>query len=164
MAATPGEALQTAETHAGEIDLLITDVIMPEMNGGGHMAHILVVDDEISMVVLLTVALERQGHTVLSASNGVHALEVLPDEGVHLVVTDINMPQMDGFGLISVLIEKFPGQKILAISGAGGEGLHGDLHAARELGATLCMEKPFELREFYAHVEELLSEWEEELV
>jgi DNA-binding response OmpR family regulator len=128
------------------------------------MAHILVVDDEISMTTLLTVALERQGHTVLSASNGVHALEVLPDDGVHLVVTDINMPQMDGFELISVLIEKFPGQKVLAISGAGGDGLQGDLHTARELGATRCMDKPFEISEFYDNVDALLSEREEELV
>ena len=128
------------------------------------MAHILVVDDKISLITLLTVALERQGHTVLSASNGMHALEVLPDDGVHLVVTDINMPEMDGFELISVLLEKFPGQKILAISGAGGVGLQGDLQAARKIGASHCMEKPFDLDDFYANVDALLSEREEDLV
>jgi CheY-like chemotaxis protein len=121
------------------------------------MAHILIVDDEVSMVKMITAVLEMKGHRVLAASNGVHALEILPQGGVDLVVTDIKMPKMNGFELIPALLELFPEQRIIAMSGGGIEGPEGNLRIARDLGATRCMAKPFELRKFSAHVEELLS-------
>ena len=67
---------------------------------------IMTVDDSPSMRMLLRAALTDLGYTVIEAEDGVHALETLaaspePD----LLITDINMPRMDGFGLIAEVRE-----------------------------------------------------------
>lgn len=60
----------------------------------------LVVDDDALNRTILAVALEQQGHTVLLAPDGGAALEVLASEQVDLVITDIEMPVMDGYALL----------------------------------------------------------------
>lgn len=121
------------------------------------MADILVVDDDPEMVTMLQAVLERQGHSVLAASNGVEALEILQKEEVHLVVTDMHMPELDGFELIPALLERFPEQRIVAMSGAAQWEPKDNLNAALDLGAVRCVEKPFDLDVFYGCVEELVS-------
>ncbi|QHI69690.1 response regulator [Tichowtungia aerotolerans] len=121
------------------------------------MADILVVDDELDMIMMLKAALERQGHSVITASNGVEALGVLQERDVHLVVTDMHMPELDGFDLIPAVLEQFPGQRILAMSGVGQWEPKDNLNVARDLGAVCCVEKPFNLDDFYGCVEELVG-------
>ena len=118
------------------------------------MADILVVDDEQDMVLLLKTLLERHGHRVITASNGVEALDAMPEEGVHLVVTDIRMPDLDGFELIPALLERFPEQKIIAMSSGNQWEPRDNLHVARDLGAVYCVEKPFDIDVFYECVRE----------
>lgn len=67
------------------------------------MATILVVDDTSMTRLLLEVMLQRLGHTALFADNGEEALEILNSQEVHLVISDINMPFMDGLTLLDVL-------------------------------------------------------------
>ena len=62
---------------------------------------IMTVDDSPSMRMLLRVALTDLGYSVVEAEDGVHALEKLDGFQPDLLITDINMPRMDGFGLIS---------------------------------------------------------------
>ncbi|MBI3553178.1 MAG: response regulator transcription factor [Elusimicrobia bacterium] len=78
------------------------------------MAKILVVDDEPVIVSMMKVILEKAGHAVASAGNGVEAVKALgidpPDASVHLpdlVVLDIMMPIMDGY-TVSVMMKDFP--------------------------------------------------------
>ena len=70
--------------------------------------HVLTVDDSASMRALLRAALSSRGYNVSQAEDGVAALEWLQDNGseVDVIVTDINMPRMDGFGLIEALREQ----------------------------------------------------------
>jgi DNA-binding NtrC family response regulator len=65
------------------------------------MAHILVVDDEERMRHLLSIMLEKKGHQVAQASDGMEALEILKDTPFDMVITDIKMPRMDGRELLS---------------------------------------------------------------
>ena len=122
------------------------------------MAKILVVDDDPGMVLMLETALRRRGHTVITASNGAEALEMMPEEGVRLVITDIHMPELDGFDLIPALLERFPALKILAISGVDEWEPKDNLNVARDLGAVCCIEKPFDLDLLYGCVKDLIEE------
>lgn len=70
------------------------------------MARILIVEDEAHIARVLAMWLARHGHEVLEASNGVEALETLAVEEVDLVITDMNMPTLDGLGLIKAVREE----------------------------------------------------------
>ena len=58
---------------------------------------ILAVDDSATVRKFVSVALTMQGFTVMTACDGMDALEKLPHAQVDLVITDLNMPNMDGF-------------------------------------------------------------------
>lgn len=62
--------------------------------------RILTVDDSRTMRDMLKLALIQAGFEVVQAEDGVHGLEVLDTEKPDVIVTDINMPRMDGFGFI----------------------------------------------------------------
>jgi two-component system chemotaxis response regulator CheY len=61
---------------------------------------VLTVDDSRTMRDMLLLALSEAGYRVVQAVDGVHGLEVLQGEAPDVIVTDINMPRMDGFGFI----------------------------------------------------------------
>lgn len=61
---------------------------------------ILIVDDSVSMRQLISFALADAGYDVISASNGKEALSKLDSSRVRMVITDLNMPEMDGIELI----------------------------------------------------------------
>ncbi len=61
---------------------------------------ILTVDDSRTMRDMLRLALTDAGFRVVQAEDGVHGLEVLQTETPHVIITDINMPRLDGFGFI----------------------------------------------------------------
>lgn len=69
---------------------------------------ILVVDDEPDHRSLARKVMERGGHTVLTARDASHALEVLAENEVELVVTDLYMPGMDGLGLAERIHAEHP--------------------------------------------------------
>jgi two-component system chemotaxis sensor kinase CheA len=64
---------------------------------------ILVVDDSFTTRTLETSILETNGYTVLVAVDGIEALQRLRSEKVDLVVTDVQMPRLDGFGLLEAM-------------------------------------------------------------
>ncbi len=64
------------------------------------MARILVVEDDAHILRLLSIWLNRNGHQVVEASDGLQAKEELLRVGFDLVVTDVNMPGLDGISLV----------------------------------------------------------------
>lgn len=66
----------------------------------GEKGHILVVDDQRTNRLKLSLGLKQQGHTVGEAENGRQALEKLRNEGFDLVLLDILMPEMDGYEVL----------------------------------------------------------------
>jgi two-component system chemotaxis response regulator CheY len=104
---------------------------------------ILTVDDSRSMRMLLRSALAPRGYEVIEAEDGVAALEWLADNSPHLVITDINMPRMDGFGLIEAVRGKaeFDGMPILVLTTESSDEKKA---RARSAGATGWIVKPFD--------------------
>lgn len=106
--------------------------------------NILTVDDSVSMRMLLRAALTGAGHQIAEAEDGVAALEWL--ESNHkpdLVITDINMPRMDGFGLIEQ-IRALPQYRDMPILVLTTESTDAKKARARAAGATGWIVKPFD--------------------
>ncbi len=105
--------------------------------------RILTVDDSPSMRALLLQALSAQGFDVEQAEDGKEALEWLATNEVDLVITDINMPRLDGFGLIESLREsaRHADRPILVLTT---ESSDEKKKRARDAGATGWIVKPFD--------------------
>jgi len=104
------------------------------------MALILIVDDEESDRALASAILERAGHETFVAGGGEEALRQYLDEGVDVVITDLEMPDVHGFELIAILREFDPAPAVIAVSGTGAF----QLHMAEALGAMLTLRKPID--------------------
>ena len=78
---------------------------------------ILVVDDEKQLSELAKEILTANGYKVIIANNGQQALDIIEKESVDLVVTDVIMPNMDGYELASQIVSKYPDIKIQVVSG-----------------------------------------------
>ncbi|MDP1585596.1 MAG: response regulator [Bradyrhizobium sp.] len=116
---------------------------------------ILLVEDEEGLRALNARGLASRGYTVLEASNGVEALEVLEKEGhVDLVVSDVVMPEMDGPTLLKELRARDPNVKIIFVSGYAEEAFAKNL-PSQEQYAFLA--KPFTLKQLVAEVKETLA-------
>ena len=87
---------------------------------GVHQPIILVADDEVMIRNLVTLLLQARGYVVLSASDGQEALELsrkYPGT-IDLVITDVEMPRLNGMDLCAHLLEERPGIKAIVMSGA----------------------------------------------
>jgi two-component system chemotaxis response regulator CheY len=104
---------------------------------------ILTVDDSRTMRRMLRMTLEESGYEVLEAEDGLLGLEVLKTAMPDVIVTDINMPNMDGFGFIEAVRKesRFAGVPILVLTTESDRALK---DRARGLGATGWITKPFE--------------------
>ena len=83
------------------------------------MARVLIVDDEEADRVVLRTILERGGHEVFEATDGDEAVEVYGGLDVDVVVTDLQMRNLHGLELITILRDYEPRPGIIAISGTG---------------------------------------------
>jgi len=79
---------------------------------------VLVVDDEASIRTTLTMLLEASGYQVTTAANGFEALTLLQSGLPAVLLSDLNMPEMSGFELLSQVRQKFPELRVVAMSGA----------------------------------------------
>ena len=80
--------------------------------------RILVVEDDVSVRLTISQLLSEQGYEVTTAADGFDALLRLQQEVPHLILSDLNMPQMSGFELLSVVRRRFPEILVVASSGA----------------------------------------------
>ena len=74
---------------------------MPNEETVGQSLTVLIIEDHPDQRDLLAIVLQREGYRVVTAANGVEALEKLGQETVHIALSDIMMPKMDGFELIN---------------------------------------------------------------
>ncbi len=113
--------------------------------------RILTVDDSVSMRALLKHALASNGFNVVQAEDGQEALDWLAINDIDVIITDINMPRLDGFGLIEALrsCERHRDRPILVLSTESSD----DKKArARAAGATGWIVKPFDADKLVAAV------------
>ena len=101
---------------------------------------VLVVDDEETIRMILVRILEREGFSIIEANNGLEALERMQESQAEFVISDIQMPEMDGFELLVALKDRYPATKVLMITGYGHEFTPERLVAA---GADYYITKPF---------------------
>ncbi len=118
------------------------------------MARILIVDDEISDRVMVRAFLQKAGHEVLFAEDGDKALEAVSSQDIDVVITDLQMPNVHGLELISVLRDVKGAPPIIAISGTGPE----QLEMARAIGATASLAKPVNPEGFLSAIDRVLED------
>ena len=94
---------------------------LPDIRSFGvHQPVILVAEDEVMIRNLVTILMQREGYFVLSASDGHEGLELsrkYPGT-IDLLITDVQMPRLNGTDLCAHLLEERPGIKVLIMSGA----------------------------------------------
>lgn len=116
------------------------------------MARIIVADDEPTHLELVSTMLERAGHDVVAVSDGNACLDRLADGDIDLVVTDVFMPNLDGFQLVSALRNQ--GARIPVIGMTGG--MKGRITPFTDimarLGACSVLTKPFSGEDLLAAV------------
>lgn len=106
------------------------------------MSKILAVDDSKSMRQMVSMSLKSAGHDVTEAEDGLHALGIAKTTQFDLVVTDINMPNMNGIELITAL-RAMPNYKFTPILCLTTES-SGDMKTkGKDAGATGWIVKPF---------------------
>lgn len=123
------------------------------------MKRILVIDDDEQIRKLLRQMLEPDGYEVAEAANGNEGIDEYRKTPADLIITDIVMPEKEGFEMIADLKEEFPDIKIIAISG-GGEGRDTEecISGSKKLRVSYTLAKPFDRKEFLWAVSNLLDE------
>jgi len=125
------------------------------MNAGNR---ILIVDDDAQIRTLLRTVLEAHGYVVRHASDGAEAASLMRAEVPDLVVTDIFMPEADGFEVLAVIKESYPEMPVIVVSGSQITPNVDFLHLAGRLGAHSVLHKPFRPHDLIAAVEQALAD------
>lgn len=119
---------------------------------------ILVVDDSPTIIKFVSFSLKNKGFKVVTACDGMDAIEKLSNlsEGVDLVITDLNMPNLDGYGLIDTLRqnESFASTPIIILSSEDGED---DRERGLQVGASSYLVKPFKPQMLISEVSKYLN-------
>jgi len=118
-----------------------------------HQFVILVADDEVIIRNLVTILMQLEGYLVLTAADGQEALELSRTYSgkIDLVMTDMEMPRLNGSDLCAHLLEERPGIKVLVMSGTD---------IAEIVGANIHMQflpKPFDGETIKQRVREILG-------
>lgn len=123
-----------------------------------HMTRILVIDDEDAIRDIIKFTLAEEGFVVFDAKNGAEGLEVLKNNPVDVVITDILMPEMGGVAAIGQIRQSYPQTRIIAMSGGRFTNNFCPLEMARDIGADMTLPKPFNLDELLAVIETVIAE------
>ena len=117
------------------------------------MFRILVVDDDKNTRFLFKTILEKANYTVLAASNGEEALEIMDKEHIDLAVLDVMMPKMDGYEFTKALRTADNNLPILMVSA---KQMPKDKHRGFDVGIDDYMTKPIDLDELFLRIGALL--------
>ena len=123
------------------------------------MKHkILIVDDERDIVVILKLALEKEGYYVIEAYDGLEALEKVAQNKPDIILLDIMMPKMDGHSVNLKLKEnkETAGIPVIVITGRGQ--LKELIQSRQEISIVAYLEKPFTVSMLLVKIREALGE------
>jgi two-component system, chemotaxis family, chemotaxis protein CheY len=117
---------------------------------------ILVADDSPTIRKFVSVALSVRGYEIISCSDGMEAIEILPTQKVDLVITDLNMPNVDGFELILSIRNntEYKDVPIIVLSSLGATE---DIQRGLECGANSYLVKPFDPKRVAYEVSKYLN-------
>jgi DNA-binding NtrC family response regulator len=122
----------------------------PEQTTMKSSITILVVDDEEMMRSLLTKILSRDGYRIVTAEDGQVALDVLAQQPVSIIISDIKMPRLNGFDLLKAVKTEYPQIGMIMMTA------YGDTFTVKDallLGADEYITKPFKSFEISLVVE-----------
>src|SRR5688572_25068230 len=120
---------------------------------GARMLRILLAEDDESMRVYLTRALERVGYTVTAVDRGTAAVPLLGTEPFDLLLTDIVMPEMDGIELAQQAATIAPDIRVMFITGFAAVALK----VGRKTPDAKVLSKPFHLKDLVAEIERMFQ-------
>ncbi|MDD5004910.1 MAG: response regulator [Candidatus Omnitrophica bacterium] len=123
-----------------------------------NLKNILVVDDEPDVIDIVTISLKEKGFNMISANNGLEALERLKTFMPNLIIVDINMPLMNGFELIKHLKKepRFNNVPIVVLTGTYLS--KQDKEHGLTLGASKYLTKPFTIETLVKDIEDMLCQ------
>jgi two-component system chemotaxis response regulator CheY len=116
---------------------------------------ILIVDDSASLRQVVAIALKGAGYDVIEAFDGQNALTKLDGRKIHLIISDVNMPNMDGISFVKAA-KQMPAYKftpVIMLTTEAGEGKKAEGQAA---GAKAWVVKPFQPAQMLAAVSKLI--------
>ena len=125
----------------------------PSVRRGARTMRILLAEDDDSMRVYLSRALERSGYQVVSVDRGTAALPLIEAESFDLLLTDIVMPEMDGIELAQKATAIAPDMRVMFITGFAAVALK----AGKAAPSAKVLSKPFHLRDLVAEVDRLFQ-------
>lgn len=117
---------------------------------------ILVVDDDPAIRLLVSSSLKQWGYSAIAAENGKEAQQQIEEYQPHLIITDISMPEMDGYKLIE-WVRQHPTFRLLPVMFLSARTDTEGRIRGYQVGGDAYLAKPFELNELYAVVRNLLE-------
>lgn len=121
------------------------------------MARVLIAEDDLISARLLKVIIEGMGHIPLMVRSGRVALEILEDNSIDILITDMLMPQMDGTDLVRRIRERSNVAQLPVVMTCTALGVR-ELHGLLELGGTRFIQKPISPDDLRDEVRVLLRE------
>jgi DNA-binding NtrC family response regulator len=110
---------------------------------------ILLVDDDISYLHLLSMLLKSEGFTVSASSGGINALETLRHDRFKMMITDFNMPEINGVELAAKVKEQRSDMRIVLVTAGNLSEIE---EAAADAGISALFNKPIEIQRFLAFI------------
>lgn len=126
------------------------------MNAGTD--YLLIVEDDPDILKLLDATLTFRGYRVITAKNGKEALEAIHVKHPAIVITDIMMPTLDGFGLVHRIRINPETREIPVVFITATYVTREDREFALNIGATRFIQKPVDLEKFLATIAELMDQ------
>ncbi len=103
---------------------------------------VMIVDDSASARTMLGLTLKGAGYDVVEGSDGKHALSLLDGRKVHLIISDVNMPNMDGIAFVKAL-KQTPNYKFTPVIMLTTDGQESKKQEGKAAGAKAWVTKPF---------------------
>lgn len=121
------------------------------------MSTILIIDDDEQFNLMMKTAIEAKGYEVETASNGRDAKVLYQNKKYDVIVTDIIMPDVDGYEVILDLRRMGMGDRTIAVSAGGRTAADDYLITAKHFDVAATFNKPFELQPFREKIEEIIK-------
>ena len=126
--------------------------LLPEVQPAENPIQILLVDDDLSLLKLLSLRLESAGHQVITAASGEEALLRLQECTPDLVLSDLRMDEMDGLALFAVIQEQHPSLPVIILTA---HGTIPDAIEATRQGVYGFLTKPVDKQELFQLIDEV---------
>lgn len=147
--------LTCAEHTLGRFGLGLVPLSFAPMSATAK-PRILVIDDDSQHLVYVTTVLTRAHYYAVGFTSARQALSYMEENTVDLVITDIFMPDMDGFELLRAIRSRFPAVAVMTLSGDTPIEKDFYLKCATHLGAIASLKKPFEPETLRAMIAQFL--------